>query len=293
MTYKNELNIKNLHFFYEKLHTNIINFLKTRYNRIMFEKVGRAVITKLSGLPYVFGFIGRVLSSSFFFLSREKAARKILIMQLLFTFIEALSLVAVLSLALGSGLYLVGNSFLLSIGQSSLIYQILVLIMTRELGPLLVAFVVTARSATAIATEIGGMVTSHQIESYVSFGIDPIGHLAAPRFLGVTLSVFFLNLYFSFCGILGPYVVARFVDPTGSADYFQMLFQALSIQTILLSISKSLVFGMIISLCSTYAGFAVIRASTEIPVAGIKAVGNSFLFIILADVLFIVLPFIV
>ena len=48
-------------------------------------------------------------------------------MQLLFTFIEALSLVAVLSLALGSGLYLVGNSFLLSIGQSSLIYQILVL----------------------------------------------------------------------------------------------------------------------------------------------------------------------
>lgn len=257
----------------------------------MFEKVGRAVIEKFSGVPYAMGYIGRVLTSSFFFFSREKAARKILIMQLLFTFIEALSLVAILALALGSGLYLIGNSFLLSIGQSSLIYQILVLIMTRELGPLLVAFVVTARSATAIATEIGGMVTSHQIESYVSIGVDPIGHLAAPRFLGVTFSVFFLNLYFSFCGILGPFLVARIVDPTGSADYFTNLFHALSVSTIMLSISKSLVFGMIIAICATYAGFSVNRASTEIPVAGIKAVGSSFLYIILADVLFIVLPF--
>ncbi len=257
----------------------------------MFKKVGRAVISKFSDIPYVLGYIGRVLTSSFFFLSREKAARKILIMQLLFTFIEALSLVAVLSLALGSGLYLIGNSFLLSIGQSSLIYQILVLIMCRELGPLLVAFVVTARSATAIATEIGGMVTSHQIESYVSFGVDPIGHLAAPRFLGVTLSVFFLNLYFSFFGMLGPFFVAKLIDPTGSANYFTNLFQALSVSTIILSSAKSLVFGMIVSLCSTYAGFSVNRASTEIPVAGIKAVGNSFLLVIFADVIFIVLPF--
>lgn len=258
----------------------------------MFEKVGQAVIGKFSGIPYTLGYIGRVLTSSFFFFTREKAARKILVMQLLFTFYEALGLVAVLALALGSGLYLVGNSFLISIGQSSLIYQIMVIIMTRELGPLLVAFVVTARSATAIATEIGGMVTSHQIESYVSIGVDPIGHLAAPRFLGVTLSVFFLNLYFSFFGILGPFLVARLVDPTGSADYFTNLFNALSVSTILLSIAKSLVFGMIISLCSTYAGFAVNRASTEIPIAAIRAVGNSFLLIILADVAFIVLPFI-
>jgi len=258
----------------------------------MLAQVGNAVITKVSGLPYIFGFIGRVLTSSFFFMSREKAARKILIMQLLFTFIEALSLVAILALSLGSGLYLVGNSFLLSIGQQTLIYKLMVIIMTRELGPLLVAFVVTARSATAIATEIGGMVISHQIESYVSFGVDPIGHLAAPRFLGVTLSVFFLNLYFSFFGILGPYLIAHFVDPTGSADYFRMLFQELTVGTIGVSSVKSLVFGMIISLCSTYAGFEVNRASTEVPVAGIKAVGNSFLFIILADALFIVLPFI-
>lgn len=258
----------------------------------MFKKIGQAVIQKFSEIPYVFGYVGRVLSSSFFFFSREKAARKILIMQLLFTFIEALPLIAVLALALGSGLYLVGNSILISIGQPELIYMILVMIITKELGPLLVAFIVTARSATAIATEIGGMVTTNQIESYVSFGVDPIGHLAAPRFLGVTFSVFFLTLYFSFCGLLGPFLVAKIADPVGSADYITLLLNELSVSTILVSIAKSFVFGMIISLTSTYAGFKVNRASTEVPVAGIQAVGNSILLVIVADVLFIVLPFI-
>lgn len=255
-------------------------------------KVGQTVIQKFSSLPYILGYTGRVFTSSFFFFTREKAARKILTMQLLFTFIEALPLVAVISLALGTGIYLLGNSFLLSIGQSALIYQLLVLIITRELGPLLVAFVVTARSATAIATEIGGMVTTHQIESYVSFGIDPIGHLCAPRFLGVTLSVFFLNLYFSFCGILGPAIIVRFIDPSQASNYFSGLFSELTVPVILTSISKSIFFGMIISVVSTYCGFAVNRASTEVPVAGIKAVGNSFLLIILVDVLFVALPFI-
>src|SRR5574344_148668 len=258
----------------------------------MLEKVGVWVRQRTETVPYVLGYVGRMFSSAAFFISREKAARKILIMQLLFTFIEALPVIVTLALALGTGLYLVAYSFLLSIGQSALIYRLLVIIVTRELGPLLVAFVVTARSATAIATEIGGMVTSHQIESYVSIGIDPISYLAAPRFLGVTASVFFLNLYFSFCGLLGPAIVVRFVNPIAASGYIDNLFKELTVGVMCNSIAKSLFFGMIISIVSTYYGFNVERASTEVPVAGIQAVGKSFLGIIFVDVLFIVLPYI-
>ena len=258
----------------------------------MFQKVGAWVKLQTATVPYVLGYVGRVFSSACFFFHREKAARKILIMQLLFTFIEALPVIVTLALALGTGLYLVAYSFLLSIGQSALIYRLLVIIVTRELGPLLVAFVVTARSATAIATEIGGMVTSHQIESYVSIGIDPISYLAAPRFLGVTASVFFLNLYFSFCGLLGPAIVVRFVNPIAASGYIDNLFKELTVGVMCNSIAKSLFFGMIISIVSTYYGFNVERASTEVPVAGIQAVGKSFFGIILVDVLFIVLPYI-
>ena len=158
----------------------------------------------------------------------------------------------------------------------------------RELGPLLVAFMVTARSATAIATELGGMVTSHQIESYVSVGVDPIGHLVAPRFIGVTFSVFLLDLYFSLVGIFGPLVVSLIFNPSNSYGYLTGIFNAVSLSTLFISCVKSLLFGMVISISATYYGFNVERASTEVPVAGIRAVGRCFAGIILTDVFVIV-----
>lgn len=255
----------------------------------MFQKIGSDVRQKVSHYPYVLGYIGRIIKGSFKFILNGRPARKILVMQLLFTFIEALPLISLISLALGTALYYLGYSFLLSIGQQSLIYYVLVVIIMQELGPLLVAFIVTARSATAIATEIAGMVTSHQIESYISFGIDPINHLVVPRFLGVTLSVFFLNLYFSIGGLLGPGIAAQFIDPVAASGYYEGIFKTLALKTIWISCIKSIFFGMVISITATYYGFSVERSSTEIPVACISAVGKSFVGIIIVDVLLIVL----
>ncbi len=252
-------------------------------------KIGRAISPFFSGIPYVLGYIGRTFSSSGAFVKRERAARKILIMQLLFTFIEALPIIVVLSSALGAAIFLMGYTLLLSLGQTAMIYKILLVVVVQELGPVLVAFVVTARSATAIATELGTMVTSHQVESYVSVGVDPIDYLVAPRFLGVTLSVVFLGLYFSFCGILGPFIVAKFVNPTIASGYFSNLLKELSFMTVFTSVLKCGVFGMVISITATFYGFNVERASTEIPVAGILAVSKSFVGIIVSEVVFVLL----
>jgi phospholipid/cholesterol/gamma-HCH transport system permease protein len=258
----------------------------------MFQRTGALIREKITTVPYILGYIGRVFKSVFFFMNRERAAHKILTMQLLFTFIEALPIVVLLAVALGTGLYLVGYSFLQSIGQTSLIYRVLVIVITREFGPLLVAFVVTARSATAIATELGGMVTSHQIESYIATGVDPLSYLAAPRVIGVTASLFFLNLYFSLCGLLGPAVIVRIVNPVVAGDYISALLRELSVPIIATSLIKSIAFGIIISVVSTYYGFKVERSSTEVPIAGIQAVGNSFFGIILFDAFFIMLPYV-
>lgn len=212
-------------------------------------------------------------------------------MQLLFTYVQALTLISVLGLTLGSVIYIAGASVLLNMGQSSLVYSLLTLIITRELGPVLVAFIVTARSANAIATEIGGMVANHEIESYISFGVDPFEHLVAPRFLGVTVSTFLLNLYFSLAGLMIPSLVVQLVNPVSFSEYFNNLLLALSVKTIIISCVKSLLFGMIISISSTYYGFSVERASTEVPIVGIKAVGRSLLFIILADVIVTIISY--
>jgi len=254
----------------------------------MFQKVGHFVVSYFDSVPYVLGYIGRTFKSSFAFI-RTKSSRKILIMQLLFTFIEALPLICIIATAMGTAIYVMGDKFLNSIGQSSLIYHLLSIVISLELGPVIVAFIVIARSATAIATELAGMVVSHQIESYISCGVDPIHHLVSPRFLGVTLSVFFLNLYFSFCGLLGPAIIQFIINPVKVSSYFDGMLSAISVGVIFTSILKSVFFGMIISIVATYYGFNVERSTTEIPIAGISAVGKSVLGIILVDVFIIFL----
>lgn len=256
------------------------------------EKTGRSLRHKIEFTGYTIGYLGKVVKSSFQFVSKGKPSRKILMMQLLFTCVEALPLISVMAVVLGSAIHILGYSTLASLGKPELLYSLLVLVVTRELGPILIAFIVTARSATAIATEIASMVVSHEIEAYISIGIDPINHIVAPRFLGVTISMLLLNIYFSFFGLIAPIAIIQFLETMSMEEYFSSLLQALTLETLGISILKSMIFGMIISIISTLYGFNVHRASTEVPQAGIQAVGKTFIYIVVADVFITALSYI-
>jgi phospholipid/cholesterol/gamma-HCH transport system permease protein len=239
----------------------------------------------LDSVLYTLGFFAKTLGGVGNFVFRGQAAYKILLMQILFTFVEALGIASLLALGIGAAVYVIGMPLLVSLSQERLLYTLLIIIVTRELGPLLTAFIIIARSATAIATEIGGMVVSHEVEAYISIGVDPIEYLAAPRFLGVTISMFLLNIYFSVFGLAGSFLVVQFFQPMPAEYYFSSLLGALTIQDLLISLVKSVSFGMIIGILAIVNGFSVERASTEIPVAGLKSVGASFVWCIIVDVL--------
>jgi phospholipid/cholesterol/gamma-HCH transport system permease protein len=235
---------------------------------------------------YNLGFFARLLKGVGSFISRGQAARKILVMQILFTFVEALSISAFLAIGIGAVVNIIGIPFLTLISQERLIYSLLIMIITRELGPLLTAFIIIARSATAIATEMAGMVISHELEAYISVGVDPIEHLAVPRFLGVTISLFLLNVFFNIFGLAGSFMVAQFFTPLPASVYFGNLLDVLSFPDLIISILKSVAFGMIISFVAISCGLAVERASTEVPVAGLKSVGAAFGWCISLDIIF-------
>jgi phospholipid/cholesterol/gamma-HCH transport system permease protein len=206
-------------------------------------------------------------------------------MQILFTFVEALGISSLLAVGIGAAVNIIGIPFLASLSRERMIYSLLITIITRELGPLLTAFIVIARSATAIATETAGMVISHEVEAYISVGLDPIEYLAVPRFLGVTISLFLLNIYFSIFGLAGSYLVAVLFTSLSlpASVYFGNLLEILTLQDILISVVKSICFGILISTVAISRGFSVERASTEIPVAGLKTVGASFGWCIILD----------
>jgi phospholipid/cholesterol/gamma-HCH transport system permease protein len=234
---------------------------------------------------YSLGIFARTLKGVGYFIRHSQAAFKILIMQILFTFVHALGISTLLALAIGGAVNVIGVSMLSTLSQDQLIYSLLIIIITRELGPLLTAFIVIARSATAIATEIAGMVISHEVEAYISIGIDPIEHIAVPRFLGVTISLVLLNIYFSVFGLAGSYIVSQLFSYIPVDHYFTSILQHLNIRDIMLSLVKSTAFGAIISIVAVIKGFSVERASTEVPIAGLQAVSSAFALCIVVNVL--------
>jgi phospholipid/cholesterol/gamma-HCH transport system permease protein len=97
--------------------------------------------------------------------------------------------------------------------------------------------------------------------------------------------MFLLNLYFSLFGLAGSFLVAQVIKPMPPAIYFDNLLQVLTLSDIVISILKSVGFGMIISTVAVIQGLAVERASTEIPVAGLRAVSSAFVWCIVVDII--------
>lgn len=251
----------------------------------MISRLGRWAITKARDFSYAMGFFFQVMSETVLFVRRRQVGFRVLVLQILFTGVEALSIVALVALAIGAVIIVEGGTILPRFGQTSLMYSILIIVITRELGPLLTAFIIIARSGTAIATELGNMVVSHEIEAYVSVGINPISYLVVPRVLGVTISVVALTMYFNVFGLAGSFLVSQLVKPVPFGEYFRALLAALQPADLVSTLVKSLVFGVIISVVATYQGFRVALSVTEIPRATIKAVGQGFVLCLLADAL--------
>jgi len=102
-----------------------------------------------------------------------------------------------------------------------------------------------------------------------------------------------LNIYFSVFGLAGSYLVAQFFSSTPMDLYFGSLLHQLSFRDILLSLIKSISFGAIISIVAVIQGFSVERATTEVPVAGLRAVSSAFALCIVVNVLLSALYYVV
>ncbi|RKX77602.1 MAG: ABC transporter permease [Spirochaetes bacterium] len=248
----------------------------------MVETIGLQVRQSIKQISYAAGFQLFLFRETFNFLSRRRIGLKVLIMQILFTGVEALSIISLLSLGIGAVIIIQGAKlpdFLLG----DQLYRILIIVITRELGPLLTAFVIIARSGSAITTELGNMVVSHEMEAYLSVGIHPVSQLGVPRLIGVSLSMVLLTMYSNVFGLLGSLTVSSIISGVRLTDQLAALFSNFHMVDIIASVAKSFIFGLIIAATSVYYGFSVNGAVTEVPVKTIRSIGMSIVLCIIAD----------
>jgi phospholipid/cholesterol/gamma-HCH transport system permease protein len=155
--------------------------------------------------------------------------------------------------------------------------------LARDLAPVFTALMVTARAGSAMATELGSMRITEQIDALTTFAVNPVQYLVTPRVVASILMLPVLTMVFNVVGLLGGYIIAiifynvdfgqaaelyRFyTDPT---DYLQGLI-------------KSVVFGLTMALTACYQGFNVRGGAKEVGRATTRAVVASSVSVLVLD----------
>lgn len=200
--------------------------------------------------------------------------------QIYFTGFQALPLISVLALASGSIVILQSSSNLTLFGGQGMVGNLLVAIVVRELGPLMTALVVIARSGTAVASEVGNMRANREIEALESMGINPLSYIVFPRLVGGVLSVMCLALYFVLIALLGGFILTKALHGMPFNFYYDSLANAVAFEDIWLFLLKITFSGMIIFVVACYQGMSVRRGPWEVPVVTTEAVVNSIVYVV-------------
>jgi phospholipid/cholesterol/gamma-HCH transport system permease protein len=190
------------------------------------------------------------------------------------------------------GLVVIGQtvSWLTRVGAINFLGTVMVIVVVRELGPLVTALLVLARIGTANVIELGTARAMGEVEALEALGIDPVHYLVVPRVIGMALGVFALTVYLILGALLSGYLWAFLQDvPLRPSDYFRQLAGALSGLDFALLAVKTLAFGSIIALVTCYHGLAQPLRLEEVSRATIAAVAQSVIACVLLDALFIII----
>ncbi len=160
---------------------------------------------------------------------------------------------------------------------------VVALALARELAPVLAAVVVTARAGSTMASELGNMRVTEQIDAITTMGVSPVQFLVVPRVVATTLMLPLLAVCFGLSGMVGAYLVAvvwQAIDPGVFFDKIQQFVQPADLR--MLGI-KSFIFGLIVSVICCKKGFFASGGARGVGEATAKAVVASIVAIFAAD----------
>lgn len=213
---------------------------------------------------------------------RRAPAREVFRRQILFSGIEGLPLIAALGLIAGA--LIVTQTTALTGADSELAVRVLQWTVVGELGPLLAALILVARSGVAMATELALMSARGETATLERMAIDPLDYLVVPRVAALTLSSVALTIYFQAVAVAGGLAASALAQDARFLDQFGRFLDVLSYTELALSLLKGLIFGVLIAAFACRHGLAAPPALTAVPVAAMRAVIHCLLAVFIVDI---------
>lgn len=165
----------------------------------------------------------------------------------------------------------------------SSIASVVVLSITRELGPVLAGLMLAGRVGAAIAAEIGTMKVTEQIDALHTLNTDPYRYLVVPRVLAGIIVLPFLVLVADIIGVFGGYLVSVYKLGFSPFKYLRNTFDYLEFSDVISGLIKAAVFGFIVTVMGCYHGYKSQRGAQGVGMATTDAVVSASILILLAN----------
>jgi len=168
-------------------------------------------------------------------------------------------------------------------GQTQLTGDVVAVSLVRELGPTITGLLVAGRNASGMASELGSMLVTEQVDAMRAMGTDPTRKLVTPRVLGAVLMLPLLVAIADFAGLVGGLVISSTSQHLGAVQFWTRAINALDFNDLLQGMIKPVVFGFILANVGCYKGLTVRGGTQGVGRATTQAVVSSSILILIAD----------
>jgi phospholipid/cholesterol/gamma-HCH transport system permease protein len=168
--------------------------------------------------------------------------------------VGSLPIVVLTGFFTGAVLALQAANTLERFGSINLIGELVSTSMVRELGPVLTSLMVAGRNSSGMASELGSMVVTEQIDAMRALGTDPMKKLVTPRVVATVFMLFFLAIISDLVGLTGGLMVAKVLLGLDARTYWYNAWQSLVFQDVFMGLLKPVLFGFVISTVGCFYG---------------------------------------
>ena len=168
-------------------------------------------------------------------------------------------------------------------GQTSLTGDLVAIALVRELGPSITALLVAGRNASGMASELGSMTVTEQVDAMRAMGTDPTRKLVTPRVVATVLTLPLLTALADLIGLVGGFIVSHFQLRLDPVEYWSRAVDALEFGDLVQGFTKPIIFGLIVATVGCYQGLSVRGGTQGVGRATTEAVVISSVFILITN----------
>ena len=196
---------------------------------------------------------------------------------------SALPIISLISLLVGLILAFVGAVQLTLFGAEIYIADMVGLGMSRDMGGLMAAVIMTGRTGSAYAAQLGTMQVNSEIDALKTMGFEPISFLVLPRLLALICMMPLLCIYADLVGIIGGALVSVSFFDISLTQYLDRTADAIHLKDLTMGVAKCFVYGVMIALSGCLRGMQCGRSASAVGDAATSAVVTGILFIVVSD----------